>query len=419
MRKITIIGGGQCGLQIGLALLRDGYDVTVATNRTADDVRTGKVLSSQCMFDTALQNERDMDVNFWEADCPVVSGIEYNIAGPGGSRPVHWSARLDGYAQSVDQRVKVPGWMEQFEKRGGRLVIEDAGVAELERYAAVSDLVLVASGKGEIARIFERDAVRSEFDRPMRALALSYVTGLEPRPEFSAVCFNVAPGVGEYFVFPALTTSGACEIMVYEGVIDGPMDQCWRDVRSAADHVAASKWVLEQFFPWEAARCRHIELTDDNGRLIGRFPPTVRKPVAMLPSGRPVMGIGDVVVLNDPLTGQGANNASKCARVVYDAIIARGSLPFDAAWMQDTFERYWDMARWVVKWTSALLVPPVEPIPTIMGAATQLPELARDISNAFDQPRRFEPWLYDGAAAAAKIAACSGTSRPSAVVARA
>lgn len=415
MRKITIIGGGQCGLQIGLALLRDGYDVTVVTNRTADDVRTGKVLSSQCMFDTALQNERDMGVNFWEDECPVVSGVEYNIAAPGGGRPVHWAARLDAHAQSVDQRVKVPGWMERFEQRGGRLVIADAGVTDLERYAAASDLVLVASGKGEIARIFERDAVRSDFDKPMRALALSYVTGLEPRPEYSAVCFNVAPGVGEYFVFPALTTSGPCEIMVYEGVVDGPMDLCWRDVRSAADHLAASKWVLEQYFPWEAARCRNIGLTDDNGRLIGRFPPTVRRPVATLPSGRHIMGIGDVVVLNDPLTGQGSNNASKCARVVYDAIVARGGLPFDSAWMQETFERYWDTARWVVKWTSALLVPPAEPIPTIMGAAMQFPELARDISNAFDQPRRFEPWLYDPAAAAAKIAACAG-AEPAPVV---
>jgi hypothetical protein len=404
MRKIIIVGSGQCGLQIGLALLQDGYDVTVVTNRTAADVRSGKVLSSQCMFDTALQHERDMRLNFWEAECPQVSGVEYNVAGPAGGRPVHWSARLDAYAQSVDQRVKIPGWMDLFEQRGGRLLIEDAGIAELERHAGDSELVLVASGKGEIARIFERDAARSPFDKPMRALALTYVHNLEPRPGFSAVCFNVIPGIGEYFVFPALTISGPCEIMVYEGVIGGPMDECWRDARTASDHIAASKWILDTWLPWEAARCRNIELTDDNGRLIGRFPPAVRNPVATLPSGRRVMGIADAVVLNDPLTGQGSNNASKCARVVYDAIIAQGDKPFDATWMQQTFDRYWDYAQWPTKWTSALLVPPEEPIPTVIAAAMDHPAFAREISNAFDDPRKFEPWLYDRDAAASKLA---------------
>ena len=33
-----------------------------------------------------------------------------------------------------------------------------AGVADLEDYAADSDLVIVAAGKGEIATLFERDA---------------------------------------------------------------------------------------------------------------------------------------------------------------------------------------------------------------------------------------------------------------------
>src|SRR5437867_6253580 len=44
------------------------------------------------------------------------------------------------------------------------------------------------------------------------------VTGMTARPEFSAVSFNLIPTVGEYFVFPALTTTGACEIMVFEGI---------------------------------------------------------------------------------------------------------------------------------------------------------------------------------------------------------
>ncbi|MEQ8164713.1 MAG: styrene monooxygenase/indole monooxygenase family protein [Alphaproteobacteria bacterium] len=403
MRKISILGGGQSGLQIGFGLLREGYDVTVMTNRTAEEVRDGRVLSSQCMFHTALQNERNIGINDWEDACPPVEGIEFNIVGENGDRALHWAHRLDHYAQSVDQRVKIPGWMRRFEREGGKLVIADAGIDELDNMAHESDLVLVASGKGEIGRLFERDDEKSDFDKPMRALALSYVNNMTPRPDHSTVCFNVIPGVGEYFVFPALTTTGPCEIMVMEGIVGGPMDTVWQDVKTPADHLAASKWILETYIPWEAERCRKIELTDPNGILAGRFPPTIRKPVARLPSGRTVMGVADTVVLNDPLTGQGSNNASKCARIVTESILQRGARAFDEEWMQATFDRYWDYARWVVKWTSAFLVEPQEPIPSILGAAQEMPELARIIANGFDNPPDFFPWLVDAVAAQMKL----------------
>ena len=126
--------------------------------------------------------------------------------------------------------------------------------------------------------------------------------------------------------------------MVFEGVPGGPMD-CWGDVSSPDQHLAKSKWILDTFLPWEAERAKNVELTDTNGILVGRFAPTVRKPIAHLPSGKAVFGMADVVVLNDPITGQGSNNASKCAKIYLDAIIAQGDKPFDQAWMQATFDR--------------------------------------------------------------------------------
>lgn len=58
MRKIVIVGGGQAGLQLGFGLVQGGYDVTVVSNRAPDEIREGRVMSSQCMFDAALQHER-------------------------------------------------------------------------------------------------------------------------------------------------------------------------------------------------------------------------------------------------------------------------------------------------------------------------------------------------------------------------
>src|SRR5690348_8559093 len=173
MRKIAIIGAGQSGLQLALGLLQKGYEVTVVSNRTAEQIRNGRVTSSQFMFHDSLQNERDLGINFWEKDCPVTEGIAFTIPGPEKTKALFWEAKLERYGQSVDQRVKFSGWMREFAKRGGNLVIKDAGPQDVDEYSKDYDLVLVAAGKGEINRMFTRDTENSPFDQPMRALALT------------------------------------------------------------------------------------------------------------------------------------------------------------------------------------------------------------------------------------------------------
>jgi Styrene monooxygenase A putative substrate binding domain len=397
MRNITIVGGGQAGLQLGLGLLQKGYRVRIVTNRTADDIATGKVMSSQFMFDDALQSERDLGINYWEQQCPYTQGIGVTVGAPDGGKAIDWVYVLDKPGQAVDQRVKFPGWMKKFAELGGELVIHDAGLADLENYARSSDLVVVASGKGEISRLFERDAERSPYDKPMRALALTYVTGLVPR-EPTRVAFNIAPTVGEYFVFPALTITGPCEIMVFEGVPGGPMD-CWNDVTSPDQHLERSLDVLKKLYPWEYERSRNAKLTDPNGILAGRFAPTVRKPVVRLPSGALVLGLADAVVLNDPITGQGSNNAAKAARIYLKRILDNGTKAFDAAWMQQTFDDYWAYAQFVTGWTNAFLAPLPPHAINILVAAQTKPRVGKAFVNGFDDPRTFFPWLADPAEA--------------------
>lgn len=399
MPRITIIGAGQSGLLVGIGLVKAGYDVTMVSNRTADQIKNERIASSQCMFDMAIGVERRLEVDFWHDDCPNVEGIGVILPKPDGSgKALDWAYRLDRPAQSVDQRVKMPRFIEHFIELGGQVEICDAGVGDLERYKAHSDLVIVASGKGEIGRLFERDAKKSAFDKPMRALALTYVHGMEPYRPFSRVSFNLIPGIGEYFVFPGLTLSGPCEMMVFEGIPGGPMD-CWGEVRTPAEHLACSLRILRTYAPWEAARCRKVELTDDLGILSGRFAPTVRKPALRLPSGAAVLGMADAICLNDPITGQGSNNAAKCANIYLQEILAHGDRPFDERWMQQTFDRYWDYARFVVNWTNALLLPPPEHVVGLLQAAQNTPEIGRAIVNGFNDPSRFYPWFMDPVAA--------------------
>lgn len=410
MRRIAIVGAGQSGLQLALGLLETGYDVTVLTNRTADQIRQGKVMSSQCMFHTALQTERDLGLNFWEEQCPAVEGIGFNLVDlENGGKVFQWSARLERYAQSVDQRVKMPFWMEEFQRRGGKLVMQDVGIDELEQLTQDYELVLLAAGKGEVVKQFVRDDQRSTFDQPQRALALTYVNGMAPLPPYSRVNFNIIPGIGEYFCFPALTVNGPCDIMVFEGIPGGPMD-CWQDVKTPEEHLAKSLEILKTYMPWEAERCANVSLTDAGGVLAGRFAPTVRKPILTLPSGRQVFGMADALVVNDPITGQGSNNAAKCSKIYFDAILANDNQAFSPEWMQQTFEKYWDYAETVVAWTNSLLAPPGPAMLEVLAAGSQNQAIASVLANNFDDPRQYAPWWFDTEEAQKFIASKTNTS---------
>jgi hypothetical protein len=195
-------------------------------------------------------------------------------------------------------------------------------------------------------------------------------------------------------VFPALTTTGECEIMVFEGIPGGPMD-CWGDVSTPDEHLATSKHILETFLPWEAERCRDVQLTDANGILAGRFAPTVRKPVGTLPSGALVLGLADAVVLNDPITGQGSNNASKAAASYLAGIREHGQGAYDVEFMERTFERYWEDAQYVTTWTNALLGPPPQHVLDLLLAGNDHQDVADRFVNGFNDPRDYFEWFMD------------------------
>ena len=117
-----------------------------------------------------------------------------------------------------------------------------------------------------------------------------------------------------------------------------------------------------------------------------------------LPSGKLVFGLGDAVVVNDPVTGQGSNNATKAAKVYLDAILAHGDAPYTRAWMEQTFERYWDYAKWVVQWTNSLLLPPPPHILQVLGAA-QHRRAGRPHRQRLQSSAQLLPWWSDAAEA--------------------
>ncbi|MBC3193460.1 FAD-binding oxidoreductase [Pseudonocardia sp. C8] len=406
MPKVLIVGAGQSGLQLALTLREHDYDVTVMSARTPDEIRRGRVMSTQCMFADALAIERDHGLNLWEEQAERVEGLGVSVAGPDSSRVMDWVGKLDAYAQSVDQRVKMAGWLELLEKRGGKVVTHGVTTADLDRLTAMYDLVIVAAGKGELVQLFDRNPDRSPFTRPQRILSLAYVHGLPTRPEhpdFRAVRFNLIPEVGELFVIPAYTLSGNCEILFFEGIPGGPLD-CWDDRPGPQEHLDRMRGLMQKFLPWEYERAKDVTLTDPLATLTGGYTPMVRYPVGELPSGGAVLGMADVVVANDPITGQGSNNAAKCAEVYLNSILERGDQPYDREWMSATFERYWDYAQHVTAWTNALLGPPPEHVLKILGTAQVNDTVARRFANGFSDPSDFQHWFMDPDKAEAYLA---------------
>jgi hypothetical protein len=409
-RKILIVGAGQSGLQLALGLQRHGYDVTVMSARTPTEIRGGRVMSTQAMFDSALQHERDLGLNFWEHQAPPIEGMQITVAGPDGGKAVNWLGHLDRPGRSVDQRIKMSGWLETFRNRGGRVVIHGVTLSDLDALAPMYDLTVVAAGKGELVNLFARDAERSTFTEPQRALAVVYVRGLAPRPEFpNARCvhFNLIPGVGEMFIMPALTTGGACDILFFEGIPGGELD-CFSGVTSGEEQLKLTLQLMEKFTPWEHERARGVELTDRGGYLSGRYAPVVRRPVGRLPRGGIALGMADVVVANDPITGQGSNNASHCAATYLQAILDHGPRPFDVDFMHYAFDAYWDDVRWVTRWTDALLRPPPPHVLELLGAAQEHEEIRDRFANGFNNPRDFFDWFMDPGRAAAYLARVTG-----------
>ncbi len=393
---IAIVGAGPAGTMLALGLLQHGCAVTLVSDRTAEEIRTGPVMSSQVTFESALEVETALGVTSLLPSSPPLKRMEYDVRRLDGTDTA-FSVSLETPAHSVDLRLKIPALIGEIERLGGKVVVRNAGVEDLEDLAATHDLLVVSTGRGGLAGLFGDDPSRSPYSSPQRVVALTYLRGVEPA-EGPALRYHAIEGVGECFTCPALSVDGACDIYVVEGVPGGPLD-CWGDVSSDDEHLERLRTALAEHFPSEAERVRDAVLTDANATLRGGFPPVVRRPVGTLPSGATVLGMADAVVLNDPLTSQGSNNAIKSASFYLEAITAHDG-EFDAEWMRRTFDNFWrGWAQWATAWTNSWLQPAAPHQQKVVAAAAEHPGVAAQIVAGFDDPMLFVPWWFEAAEA--------------------
>ena len=321
------------------------------------------------------------------------------------SRWAESALRLGGASgptgKSVDQRVKFPAWMELFERRGGHLEIAQAGIADLERYCDAHDLVIIAAGRGETSKpvppgsraVAVREATEVDCDcrsAPAWRLVLAG-TGL------ASVSSRVA---GENIVLPTLTPSGPGHLIVFQLFPGGPWD-CWQEADSVEKHLALSKRLLKDFLPRMYERCRHAEPMDATAFLLGGVAPVVREPVGQLPSGRLVLGIGDALVVNDPLTAPGANSAAKAADAYLSAIRATATPRTTArSWSRRSTTSGTRPCDSCTEWNNLLLDMPDHVIRMLL-AGNEVPAIRGRFVNGFDNPSIYFDWLMSPDKAAA------------------
>ena len=395
MTNIAIIGGGQAGLQLGIGLKKSmaGFGVSIYTNRDADEIAKGKIMSSQGMFENALKFERELGINFWDNISPNDKSVTFNLLDPKRSTVgLSWQGLTSHFFRSIDQRIKFPRWMQEFQNLGGELFIQEVNANSLSEIAKKHDLTIISGGKADISQLFSRDNTRSIFNQPQRKLACLYVHGVMPSA-YPGVRSNVIPGVGEFCRISGLTHSGDCEMFLFEGLPGGPFD-CWDNKDAPEAQLQQALRLLKQFVPNEYELCYQSELTDGNAVLCGGYTPTVKLPTFRLADGTPILGMGDAVVLNDPIAGQGANNASKNAAFFLKRIIENKKGSFTEEWMKESFELYWNQnAKWSTQWTDLLLLPPPPHIIQLMTVAATSPKIASFLANAFNDPAGLFPWI--------------------------
>lgn len=155
---------------------------------------------------------------------------------------------------------------------------------------------------------------------------------------------------------------------------------------------AAVLAVLKAYAPDTYARVNPAKcaLTGPLSWLSGAVTPIARRGWAPLAGGKLAMAVGDAHITHDPITGQGANGASRGAFTLAELVEAqaRAGGRFDEAFCVDAEQKLWDDSRAVTEWSNAFLQPPPPHAIGLLVAAAQNQAIANAFADNFNTPKQ-------------------------------
>ena len=408
MAKITIIGGGQSGLQLGIGLLQNGYDVTVVSNRTPEQIRDGRVMSSQCMFDDGPRprarrsgstsgTTRARRSRGSRSPCRIPrSPARRRSTGPPGSTASR-SRSTSG--------VKFPRWMEHFdvERRRAR---DPGGRRRRPRALRGGERPRHRRGRQGRHREALRARRRAVAVRPADARARAH---LRDRDDAAARVLRGVlqphPGRRRVLRLPGADDERAVRDHGVRGRSGRPDGLLGRRLDARPSTSRESKWILETFMPVGG---RALPRRSSSPTPTASSPAASRRRCASRSAGcrrgGPCSGWPTRSSSTTRSPGRARTTPSKGAAVYLRGdprarrrAVRRGVDAGDV-------RALWVYAEKVVGWTNALLLPPPPHVLEVLGAAGQFPAVAHRFANGFDNPPDFYEWFMDPDSARAYLA---------------
>jgi Styrene monooxygenase A putative substrate binding domain len=385
MKNIGIIGSGIAGLHLALFLQKHGQNATVYSDKSPDQIRKGRLFNLVVRFEPTRKRERELGVNHWDFPDYGVFGVHMYI----GSQPaISWKGSVKRPASAVDMRIYQSTLLQDFEKRGGRVVIGGLDASYVASLSQQHDLMVVASGRG-LTEMFPRDPNKSPYATPQRRLTGAFVRGVD-FPDGLRVNYTISPGNGEIFQAPFTTFEGnLCSILI-EAIPGQAFDRI-SDMRYEDDPKRFESTFLEllsEYAPpiYEKVNLKEFGVTRSLDVVQGAVTPTVRHGYAPLGNSKYAMALGDVHMLHDPIIAQGGNNASKCAWILGEALIEASLI--NEEFCGDTEHLLWEASRASMEWTNATLLPPPPHAIELFVAATQNKQIADELTDNFGTPEK-------------------------------
>ncbi|HJE90015.1 MAG TPA: NAD(P)-binding protein [Dietzia timorensis] len=342
-RSIAIVGAGIVGASAALALKRAGFDVTLYSERTREELRDAvPATGTAILFGDSRSHDARIEGDRYGADAAFATSAVTVNGGP------TFDAPYDYEAQSVDVRLRADDRIGLFLDEGGSFAHRRVDDAELDRIAGENDVTFVATGKGGLAERFPVDAERSPYSEPQRYLLTVTVRPADggdvrfpgrTENERSAL-LSIDAEEGEVFVGPYLhKDAGPAWVLLGFARFGSESEKAYREARDSASALDIFRAQHHRLFPDVAPQIDALEVidSDEYSWLKGAVTPTVRRPVARTDSGGLLVSLGDTAIAVDPIAGQGAQLGAIQVAALADALREQ-----PGEWDEELFTRLFD-----------------------------------------------------------------------------